>query len=52
MGGYDENDLVGDIYWYDTSDCVGGWNQTATGMWLDETDILPNATLGGPEVSF
>ena len=26
MGGYDENDLVGDIYWYDTSDCVGGWN--------------------------
>ena len=41
MGGYDANDFTGDIYWYDASACVGGWNQTATGMWIDDTSILP-----------
>ena len=50
IGGWDPNDLTGDIYWYDTSDCPGGWNMTATNIWIGDESILPNSTLGGPEV--
>ena len=44
MNGYDANDVNGDLYWYDTSSCPGGWNITATDMIVGTTDLKPSTT--------
>ena len=51
MGGYDPNDISGDLTWYDTSDCIGGWNITGSGLALGDESILPNADVM-PTVEF
>ena len=43
LGGYDKHDYTGNMTWYDTSDCIGGWNLTTTVITLGDTDILPVA---------
>ena len=44
IGGYDTNDFVGDLNWYDTSDCPGAWNITGTDLNIgDNTNINPEA---------
>lgn len=43
IGGYDKNDIVGDLAWYDTSACVGAWNITAQNMTVGEVNIMPVA---------
>ena len=42
LGGYDSHNYVGDMVWYDTSACVGGWNLTSEVVTLGDSSILPN----------
>lgn len=46
LGGYDPNDVVGNLTWYDTSDCIGGWNITASNLAIGDESIMPNSTQG------
>lgn len=41
LNGYDNNDFVGNLTWYDTSQCIGGWNLTTNAVTLNDHDILP-----------
>ena len=41
LGGYDKNDFVGNLTWYDTSECIGGWNLTTNVITMGDTSILP-----------
>lgn len=52
IGGYDTNDFVGDLNWYDTSDCPGAWNVTGSDLNIgDDTNINPE--VGTPyEIEF
>ena len=43
LGGYDHNDFVGNLTWYDTSECIGGWNLTTDVITMGNTSILPYA---------
>ena len=45
IGGYDTNDYVGNMTWYDTSDCVGGWNITGSALTIgNDMNLNPNGT--------
>ena len=41
LGGYDSYNFVGNLTWYDTSECVGGWNLTSDVVTLGGEDIIP-----------
>lgn len=43
LGGYDSEDYNNTLTWYDTKECVGGWNLTTTVITLGDEDIMPVA---------
>ena len=53
IGGYDKNDLVGNLTWYDTSATSDSWNITAVNMTINDINVNPSGDLNTPpDVNF
>ena len=53
MGGYDEDYMTTKLTWFDTSQCEGGWNVTASSMTLSSGEsVMAESFTVQPQVAY